>query len=103
MENIGTYVIYLIMACAVIGAIASVVNAESELGKEFTAGLHSIGPIFIPVAGTMAAIPFISSFIGQWVAPLFAALGADPGVAGPIFIASDMGGVSARPFLGRRP
>ncbi|UTW08198.1 ethanolamine utilization protein EutH [Pseudomonas benzenivorans] len=103
MENIGTYVIYLIMACAVIGAIASVVNAESELGKEFTAGLHSIGPIFIPVAGTMAAIPFISSFIGHWIAPLFAALGADPGVAGPIFIASDMGGYQLAHSLAEDP
>ncbi|KFX69758.1 ethanolamine utilization protein EutH [Pseudomonas taeanensis MS-3] len=103
MENIGTYVIYLIMTCAVIGAIASVVNAESELGKEFTAGLHSIGPIFIPVAGTMAAIPFISSFIGHWVAPLFSALGADPGIAGPIFIASDMGGYQLAHSLAEDP
>lgn len=82
MEHIGTYILYLIMACAVIGAVASLLDSESELGKEFTAGLHSIGPIFIPVAGTMAAIPFIASFISQWVAPLFAALGrirASPG------------------------
>lgn len=92
MENIGTYVIYVIMACAVIGAIASILNAESELGKEFNAGIHSIGPIFIPVAGIMAAIPFISSFISQWIGPLFTAMGADPGIAGPIFIASDLGG-----------
>ncbi|BAN49639.1 ethanolamine utilization protein EutH [Metapseudomonas resinovorans] len=103
MENIGTYVIYVIMACAVIGAIASLIDPESELGREFTAGLHSIGPIFIPVAGTMAAIPFLSSFINQWIAPLFAALGADPGIAGPIFIASDMGGYQLAHALARDP
>jgi ethanolamine transporter len=103
MENIGTYVIYVIMACAVIGAIASLLDAESELGKEFLAGLHSIGPIFIPVAGTMAAIPFISSFISQWLAPLFSALGADPGIAGPIFIASDMGGYQLAHALAHDP
>lgn len=103
MEHIGTYILYLIMACAVIGAVASLLDSESELGKEFTAGLHSIGPIFIPVAGTMAAIPFIASFISQWVAPLFAALGADPGIAGPIFIASDMGGYQLAHALAHEP
>lgn len=103
MENIGTYVIYVIMVCAVIGAIASIVNAESELAKEFTAGLHSIGPIFIPVAGIMAAIPFISSFISHIIGPLFLALGADAGIAGPIFIASDLGGYQLAQALSHSP
>jgi len=103
MENIGTYVIYLIMVCAVIGAIASIVNAESELAKEFTAGLHSIGPIFIPVAGIMASIPFISSFISQVIGPMFVAMGADAGIAGPIFIASDLGGYQLAQALSHSP
>lgn len=103
MENIGTFVIYIIMACAVIGAIASIVDAESELGKEFNAGIHSIGPIFIPVAGIMAAIPFISSFISHGIGPLFAAMGADAGVAGPIFIASDLGGYQLAQALAQSP
>lgn len=103
MENIGIYVIYVIMVCAAIGAIASIVNAESELGKEFTAGLHSIGPIFIPVAGIMAAIPFISSFISQVIGPVFLAMGADAGIAGPIFIASDLGGYQLAQALSHSP
>lgn len=103
MENIGTYVIYVIMVCAVIGAIASMTNPESELGQEFIAGLHSIGPIFIPVAGIMAAIPFISSGISHVIAPLFQLIGADPGIAGPIFIASDMGGYQLAKALAQSP
>ncbi|MBV4540365.1 ethanolamine utilization protein EutH [Pseudomonas vlassakiae] len=103
MENIGTYVIYVIMVCAVLGAIATIVKPESELGKEFVAGLHSIGPIFIPVAGIMAAIPFISSFISAYVAPLFNLIGADPGIAGAIFIASDMGGYHLAHELAQTP
>jgi ethanolamine transporter len=103
MEHIGTYVIYLIMACAVLGAVASIYNAESELGKEFTAGLHSIGPIFIPVAGIMAAIPFISHFISAVIGPLFLAMGADAGIAGPIFIASDLGGYQLARALSHSP
>ncbi|WP_025809747.1 ethanolamine utilization protein EutH [Pseudomonas chlororaphis] len=103
MENIGTYIIYAIMVCAVIGAIASLYDPESELGKEFTAGLHSIGPIFIPVAGIMAALPYISGFIVQFIAPLFQAMGADAGIAGPIFIASDMGGYQLAHALAQSP
>ncbi|MFJ3681436.1 ethanolamine utilization protein EutH [Pseudomonas sp. NPDC090208] len=103
MEHIGTYVIYLIMACAVLGAVASIYNAESELGKEFNAGLHSIGPIFIPVAGIMAAIPFISHFISTVIGPLFLAMGADAGIAGPIFIASDLGGYQLAQALSQSP
>ncbi|WEL53454.1 ethanolamine utilization protein EutH [Pseudomonas kermanshahensis] len=103
MESIGTYVIYVIMVCAVLGAVASIYNPEGELGQEFIAGLHSIGPIFIPVAGIMAAIPFISAGISQLIAPLFLALGADPGIAGPIFIASDMGGYQLAKALAQSP
>ena len=103
MEHIGTYVIYIIMVCAVIGGIASIVNAESELAKEFNAGIHSIGPIFLPVAGIMAAIPFISSFISQVLAPMFLAMGSDAGIAGPIFIASDLGGYQLAHALSQSP
>ncbi|GHS84629.1 ethanolamine utilization protein EutH [Pseudomonas sp. PAGU 2196] len=103
MESIGTYVIYVIMVCAVLGAVASIYNPEGELGQEFIAGLHSIGPIFIPVAGIMAAIPYISAGISQLIAPLFLALGADPGIAGPIFIASDMGGYQLAKALAQSP
>lgn len=103
MEHIGTYVIYIIMACAVIGGVASIFNAESELGKEFNAGIHSIGPIFIPVAGIMAAIPFISHFISEFIGPLFLAMGADAGIAGPIFIAADLGGYQLAHALSQSP
>ncbi|PRA27888.1 ethanolamine utilization protein EutH [Pseudomonas poae] len=103
MEHIGTYVIYVIMVCAVIGGLASVFRAESELAKEFNAGIHSIGPIFLPVAGIMAAIPFITSFITQLLAPIFLAMGSDAGIAGPIFIAADLGGYQLAHALSQSP
>ncbi|MCD6400759.1 MAG: ethanolamine utilization protein EutH, partial [Anaerolineales bacterium] len=48
--------------------------------------------IFIPVAGIMAAIPYLSSFITVVFGPMFAAVGADPAIAATTFIAVDMGG-----------
>lgn len=92
MEMIGTVIIYIIMACAVAGAIAYVLDNESGLGKEFMEGLYSIGPIFVPVAGIMASIPYLSAFISAVVGPFFAMIGADPSVAATTIIAIDMGG-----------
>ena len=92
MAEIGNYVIYLIMLCAVIGAFASIRNDEEGLGAEFITGIYSIGPIFIPVAGIMASIPYLSKFISTVFGPLFATIGADPAIAATTFIAVDMGG-----------
>lgn len=92
MALIGTFVIYIIMACAVAGAIASIRNPDQGLGKEFIEGLHAIGPIFIPVAGIMASIPYLSEFIRIAAGPLFALVGADPSIAATTVIAVDMGG-----------
>ncbi|ABL71653.1 MULTISPECIES: ethanolamine utilization protein EutH [Paracoccus] len=92
MAHIGTFVIYIIMVCAVIGAIASIIDSESPLGKEFNAGLHAIGYIFIPVAGIMASIPYLSAFTSAFIGPLFQAVDADPAMAATSIIAVDMGG-----------
>ena len=92
MELIGTIVIYIIMACAVAGAFAYIRDPEGGLGREFREGLHAIGPIFIPVAGIMAAIPYLSQIVSGGVGPLFALVGADPSIAATTIIAIDMGG-----------
>lgn len=91
MEQIGNFIIYIIMACAIIGAITSIVKEESNLGKEFLQGIHSIGPIFVPVAGIMAAIPYLAAFIEYCIGPIFNSIGADPGMAPSTILAVDMG------------
>lgn len=92
MELIGTVVVYVIMGCALAGAIASVIKPESGLGKEFVAGIDSLGPIFLPVAGIMASAPFLTAFVSNVFGPLYDAVGADPAMAATTFIAVDMGG-----------
>lgn len=92
MDIIGKVVIGIIMVFVLVGAIAAIRDSEKGLGKEFTEGLRSIGPIFIPVAGIMASIPYLSRFIEWAVGPLFGVLGADPAMAATTFIAVDMGG-----------
>lgn len=92
MDQLGNYVVYLIMLCAVIGAVASLFNDQEGLGKEFIEGLYSIGPIFVPVAGIMASVPYLSQVITSVFGPLFGKIGADPAIAGTTIIAMDMGG-----------
>ncbi|MBI9010964.1 MAG: ethanolamine utilization protein EutH [Clostridiales bacterium] len=92
MAQIGNYILYIIMACSVIGAIAAIRNDESELAQEFMEGLNSIGPIFMAVGGIMAAAPYLSIFVETVFGPVFGAIGADPSIAATTFIAVDMGG-----------
>ncbi len=92
MAQIGNIVIYIIMACAVAGAIAAIRNSEEGLGRQFMEGIHAIGHIFLPTAGIMASIPFLSWFIDKVCGPLFASIGADPAMAATAILATDMGG-----------
>jgi len=92
MEMVGKIVIYIIMTCAVIGAIAAIRNSEEGLGAQFMEGLHSVGHIFVPAAGIMASIPFLSWFIDKVFGPVFSMIGADPAVAATSILATDMGG-----------
>ena len=92
MELIGTIVVYIIMAFAIAGCLASVIKPESELGQQFVAGIDSIGPIFLPVAGIMASAPYLTAFVSAVFGPAYSAVGADPAMAATTFIAVDMGG-----------
>lgn len=92
MDQIGNYVLYLIMLCAVIGAFAAIYDSERGLGKEFMEGIHATGYIFVPAAGIMASIPYLTVVIETVFGPFFNSLGADPALAATMIIASDMGG-----------
>lgn len=92
MSMIGNIVVYIIMTCAVLGAFAAIRNPEEGLGREFMNGLHTVGHIFVPAAGIMASIPFLSQFIDSVIGPLFNSVGADPAIAATAILATDMGG-----------
>jgi ethanolamine transporter len=80
------------MICALIGAVASIKDEEKGIGKEFIDGLHSIGHVFIPIAGVMASIPYITYMIKFIFGGIFNSFGADPAMAATTFIAVDLGG-----------
>lgn len=101
MELFGQIVIFIIMACAVIGCVASIVNDGGELGNQFLEGINSIGAIFLPVAGIMASAPYLTWFVSKVFGPLFGIVGADPAMASTTFIAVDMGGYQLAEALAR--
>lgn len=92
MAMIGTVIVYIIMICAVIGAFAAIKNPDQGIGKEFMSGLQTIGHIFVPAAGIMASIPYLTWFINKFISPAFQAIGADPALAATSILATDMGG-----------
>lgn len=92
MEMIGTVIVYIIMVCAFLGALGAIRNPEVGIGKEFMDGMHTVGHIFVPAAGIMAAIPYLTVFINTFVSPFYEIIGADPAIAATAILASDMGG-----------
>ncbi|CAM5669914.1 Ethanolamine utilization protein EutH OS=Lysinibacillus sphaericus OX=1421 GN=LS41612_14775 PE=4 SV=1 [Lysinibacillus sphaericus] len=94
MAMIGTIIVYIIMICAVLGAIGAIRDAEYGIGKEFMNGLHTVGHIFVPAAGIMAAIPYLTWFISHFISPIFELIGADPAIAATAILASDMGDIN---------
>lgn len=92
MAVIGQIVVYIIVACALAGGIASIVKPKSALAGQFIEGMHSVGPIFVSVAGILAAVPLLQAFIQAALGPLFSRIGADPSMAAGFLLAIDMGG-----------
>lgn len=103
MAIFGKVIIYLIMACCLAGAVASVVKEDSELGKSFTNGLETIGTIFLPIAGTMVAVPYLQIFIEKAFGSIYSWMGADLAVAATTFIPSDLGGYVLARALAQAP
>lgn len=92
MELIGTIVVYIMMACMIAGALASIIKPGCELGNQFIEGIYAIGPIFLSVGGIFASIPYITWFVESFFGPAFSLIGADAALASTTIVATDMGG-----------
>lgn len=92
MLFLSKLVIGLIMVAAAAGCLASIFCKKSPLGEEFLKGVGTLGTLLIPVAGVMASMPFLCTFVLKVLGPFFSFFGADPAMAASTLIASDMGG-----------
>ena len=92
MAQLGNVVIYLMMAFVLIGACALAFRGDRGIGREFKEGLYALGPLFIPVAGIMAGLPYLAWLVENVLGKLYEPFGADAAMAATTLIATDMGG-----------
>lgn len=92
MVLFGDIILWIIMLGVLIGAAASVIRPEGELGKEFVNGIFTIGPVFLAQAAIMASVPYLSVGIKSLLGGAFDAMGSDVSIASLAIIAVDMGG-----------
>ncbi|KAA8707750.1 ethanolamine utilization protein EutH [Helicobacter canis] len=92
MEWIGNIALYVVLACGVIGCVASIIARESALAQAYMNGLYAIGHIFVAIAGIFASIPYIVSLVESIVSPLYSLAHIDPSLAITSILAIDMGG-----------
>ncbi|BCI52260.1 ethanolamine utilization protein EutH [Mycolicibacterium litorale] len=91
MALLGNIVIYLMMAFVVVGAISLAFRGDRGIGHEFKEGIYALGPLFVPVAGIMAGLPYLAWFVENVLGRIYEPFGADAAMAATTVIASDMG------------
>ncbi len=103
MEIVGSIVLYIIMACCAAGALASVINPDSGLGKSFHEGLSVLASLFIPVVGLMVSVPFLVIGVNKIFGGLFSLIGADTAIAAATLVPADCGGYALALQLAASP
>lgn len=104
---IGQIIVYIIMACAAAGVIAALLNetkgTKYGIGNEFMMAFHQMGDVFIPIAGMMAAAPYIFIIVEKVFGGMFSAIGADMAMAPGLLIAIDLGGYQMAEAMASTP
>lgn len=91
MALVGNIMLYIIMACCVIGGIAHVIDGESGLAKAFDDGLHTMAVMFIPIVGLQVSVPYLKVGVQKLFGGLFGLVGADPVIAAAMVMPPDCG------------
>ena len=103
MEIIGKVVLYLIMACCGLGALAAAFRPESGLAKSFHEGISMMASLFVPIIGLMISVPFLVVGVNKLFGAIFAKIGADTAIAASAVIPPDCGGYALAMQLASSP
>lgn len=85
-------VIAVMAVFAVVGAADRIFGNRLGLGREFEAGIRSMGSLAMAMAGIITLAPVLANLLKPVVVPIFAFLGADPAMFAGTILACDMGG-----------
>lgn len=103
MEILGKIILYIIMGCCLIGALATVFKENGGLAQSFHEGLRAIASLFIPIVGLMVSVPYLILGVEKIFGSAFRAIGADPAIAAATFVPSDCGGYALAHALAGSP
>lgn len=111
MEYINTFILCVMMAFMVIGAIGRILkqwdfpqhfaakrgwsrfyHALAQAGVEFENGFMAMGPLGLAMIGVIALAPILAKLLGFAVIPLYELIGASPAMFATTLLANDMGG-----------
>lgn len=100
---IANGIIWIMMICAVIGLIDYIKNPNVGVGREFSTAFSYMGIVFIPFAGMLSAMPYITKGILFAFSGLFEKIGADVSLVGAVCTGPDMEGWQLTESLSSSP
>ena len=80
------------MVFSLLGAVDHIRGDRNGLGKDFTEGFGTMGPLALSVAAVYASSPFLASVLSPVVGRISSLTGIDGSTLIGIFLSSDMGG-----------
>ena len=81
---------------AVLGALDRIFGNRFGIGKEFEAGILSMGSLAMAMIGVITLAPVLAAILKPVIVPVFGFLGADPAMFAGSILACDMGGGALR-------
>jgi len=94
---------YVLFAFFVLGMFDRAIGGQIGIGKEFTRAMDLLGLITLSIVGMICLTPVIARVLSPIVTPLYVAIGADPAMFAPNFIAVDCGGYSISTAMAEDP
>ena len=90
--SVHEFLIIIMAAFAVLGALDRIFGNRFGLGQEFENGILAMGSLAMAMVGIIVLAPVLAKVLRPVVVPVFRFLGADPAMFAGTILASDMGG-----------
>ena len=90
--SVHEFLIIIMAAFAVLGALDRIFGNRFGLGQEFENGILAMGSLAMAMVGIIVLAPVLANVLRPVVVPVFRFLGADPAMFAGTILASDMGG-----------
>ncbi len=88
------WLIAVMAAFAVLGAVDRILGNRFGLGEKFEEGMLAMGSLALAMVGIIALAPVLANLLRPVVVPVYEFLGADPAMFAGTILACDMGGAS---------